>query len=182
MAGHNRRTARNINQVIIVRGAQNSRPPTNSECYERTQHLIENKDTRFWEPSNSLMTKDLTERTQQVSEKKRLAVSGMRTGRDFDFSGHASFRWGRRACYDSRCSMVSQPQGHMSGFGRCATDAREPRQVRKEATVASLSVCRSHPKSGAQIADFRLTIFKSVRCPWSVVRCTRNPSLLTTDN
>jgi hypothetical protein len=48
----------------------------------------------------------------------------------------------------------------MSGFGRCATDAREPRQVRKEATVASLSVCRSHPKSGAQwIFDCRLAIF-----------------------
>jgi hypothetical protein len=34
----------------------------------------------------------------------------------------------------------------MSGFGLCATDAREPRQVRKEATVTSLSVCRRGPE------------------------------------
>ena len=34
----------------------------------------------------------------------------------------------------------------LSGFGLCATDAREPRQVRKEATVASLSVCRRPPE------------------------------------
>ena len=35
----------------------------------------------------------------------------------------------------------------MSDFGPCATDAREPRQVRKEATVASLSVCRRSTRS-----------------------------------
>jgi hypothetical protein len=47
----------------------------------------------------------------------------------------------------------------MSDFGLCATDAREPRQVRKEATVANLSVCRGNPESGAQpILDFRLRI------------------------
>jgi len=34
----------------------------------------------------------------------------------------------------------------MSDFGPCATDAREPRQVRKEATVASLSVCCRSPE------------------------------------
>jgi DNA polymerase III subunit gamma/tau len=33
-----------------------------------------------------------------------------------------------------------------SDFGPCATDAREPRQVRKEATVASLSVCCRSPE------------------------------------
>ena len=31
---------------------------------------------------------------------------------------------------------------NISDFGLCATDVREPRQVRKEATVTNLSVCR----------------------------------------
>jgi hypothetical protein len=61
--------------------------------------------------------------------------------------------------YHSNCRRVDQPQGHMSDFGRCATDTREPRQVRKEATVASLSVCRSIPKSGAQHAKFGVVQF-----------------------
>ncbi len=39
----------------------------------------------------------------------------------------------------------------MSDFGLCATDAREPRQVRKEATVACLSVCRRSTRSLAQM-------------------------------
>ena len=34
----------------------------------------------------------------------------------------------------------------MSDFGLCATDVREPRQVRKEATVTNLSVCRRSPE------------------------------------
>jgi hypothetical protein len=38
------------------------------------------------------------------------------------------------------------PKPVVSDFGLCATDAREPRQVRKEATVASLSVCRRTPE------------------------------------
>jgi hypothetical protein len=43
----------------------------------------------------------------------------------------------------------------MSDFGLCATDVREPRQVRKEATVPSLSVCRRSTRSLAQfILDF----------------------------
>ncbi len=44
----------------------------------------------------------------------------------------------------------------MSDFGLCATDAREPRQVRKEATVAGLSVCRRSTRSLAHfsILDF----------------------------
>ena len=38
-------------------------------------------------------------------------------------------------------------ENQLSDFGLCATDAREPRQVRKEATVASLSVCRRSTRS-----------------------------------
>jgi len=40
-----------------------------------------------------------------------------------------------------------QAEGGMSDFGRPATDVREPRQVRKEATVASLSVCSGSTRS-----------------------------------
>ena len=51
----------------------------------------------------------------------------------------------------------------MSDFGLCATDVREPRQVRKEATVTSLSVCRRSPEVWSDSKD--------VLCPLSVVRC-----------
>ena len=55
----------------------------------------------------------------------------------------------RGACYHqvefAQCNC--QMNGHnMSDFGLCATDVREPRQVRKEATVTSLSVCRRSPE------------------------------------
>ena len=67
--------------------------------------------------------------------------------------------------YDFNGRTMDQPQGHMSDFGRCATDVCEPRQVRKEATVASLSVCRSFPKSGAQeestVNSLQSTVFAS---------------------
>jgi len=47
----------------------------------------------------------------------------------------------------------------MSDFGLCATDVREPRQVRKEATVTNLSVCRRSTRSLAQtVLDLRFSI------------------------
>jgi hypothetical protein len=62
----------------------------------------------------------------------------------------------------------------MSDFGLCATDAREPRQVRKEATVASLSVCRRSTRSLAHpmAADLRFWIFDS---PVHLLRLTALP-------
>ena len=55
----------------------------------------------------------------------------------------------RPACYHqiefAHCHGEMQGQT-MSDFGLCATDVREPRQVRKEATVTSLSVCRRSPE------------------------------------
>jgi len=58
----------------------------------------------------------------------------------------------------------------MSDFGLCATDVREPRQVRKEATVTSLSVCRRIPEVWPNLearnsekmedrGEFRISIF-----------------------
>jgi len=44
----------------------------------------------------------------------------------------------------------------MSDFGLSATDAREPRQVRKEATVASLSVCSRSTRSLAPVRSSKI--------------------------
>jgi len=53
------------------------------------------------------------------------------------------------ACYHrvefAQCNCKTNGQ-NVSDFGLCATDVREPRQVRKEATVTSLSVCRRSPE------------------------------------
>ena len=43
--------------------------------------------------------------------------------------------------------LLSEEASSLSDFGLCATDVREPRQVRKEATVTSLSVCRRSTRS-----------------------------------
>ena len=43
--------------------------------------------------------------------------------------------------------LVGEGASNLSDFGLCATDVREPRQVRKEATVTSLSVCRRSTRS-----------------------------------
>jgi hypothetical protein len=55
--------------------------------------------------------------------------------------------------YDSACYhqfLLNAPATYscmvMSDFGLWATDVREPRQVRKEATVTSLSVCLRSPE------------------------------------
>jgi len=57
----------------------------------------------------------------------------------------------------SACNRRALQATLTSGFGLCATDAREPRQVRKEATVTSLSVCHRAPEAWLQsfwICDF----------------------------
>jgi len=67
----------------------------------------------------------------------------------------------------------------MSDFGLCATDVREPRQVRKEATVTILSVCRRLPEVWS---DLRRTSF--VLCQLSVANSQIARSrygLMTTD-
>ena len=66
---------------------------------------------------------------------------------------HATISWfGESVREGTRAS-------NLSDFGLCATDVREPRQVRKEATVTSLSVCRRSTRSLTQpILDFRFWI------------------------
>ncbi len=50
-----------------------------------------------------------------------------------------------------KLTVCMRPGAAMSDFGLCATDARKPRQVRKEATVAGLSGRRRSTRSLAQI-------------------------------
>ena len=49
----------------------------------------------------------------------------------------------------------------MPDFGLCATDVREPRQVRKEATVTSLSVCRRSPEVWSDLEKRPLSLVLS---------------------
>ena len=53
----------------------------------------------------------------------------------------------------------------LSDFGLCATDVREPRQVRKEATVTSLSVC---PRSTRSLTQFETRRSKLENRNWKL--------------
>ena len=81
------------------------------------------------------------------------------------FSSMLSTRFAARATIEmSLLIAIARCRANLSDFGLCATDVREPRQVRKEATVTSLSVCRRSTRSLTQpILDFRFWIRAMIR-------------------
>src|SRR6266567_5594882 len=111
-----------------------------------------------------------------ISEVSRRAPEERKAGRSCSSSKGGKIStplWARDTIEGvGECGPIRFPretEGAMSDFGLSATDAREPRQVRKEATVASLSVCsgstRSLPKPFS-IADFRFTAFDMLSQDW----------------